>query len=234
MWPDNKLNERSRIALEHDEKTGLFNFFYAKEHFMNSKGNFLVIIALAVLMAATVIAYPPAVGILGQSKNCLSCHVDNGKWIDGPDLIIDIVDKTSGKSLIQTDSGFLLSVKRGQSATLLTVIGYRTNDEQLTPYRNAWLYVDSDRIKTSSLSKFPPGWEVNLPMACRLVGDKLDSYAGVQGTVLPMTIRPTDAAGDGLVSLQVMLTKGEAVKGKPKEGMLGNYFERALNLKVEE
>lgn len=49
-----------------------------------------------------------------------------------------------------------------------------------------------------------------------------------------MSIRPTDAAQDAEVALQVMLTKGESVKGKPKEGMVGNYIERKVYLKVHE
>ena len=201
---------------------------------MNSKRIFLISITVAAVIVTNLLAYPPAVGILGKSENCLSCHVDNGNWQDGPDLVIDIVEKESGLSLKQSDGSFLLSVKRGQSATLLTVIGYKTDDEQLIPYRNGWLYVDSNRINTSSLSKFAPGWEINLPMACRLIGDNLDSYPGAKGTMLPMTVRPTDAASDATVTLQVMLTSGKTVKGKAKEGMVGNYFERILHLKVEE
>lgn len=201
---------------------------------MNSKGILLAMAALAVVMVATAIAYPPAVGILSKSQDCLDCHVNNGSWVEGPDLIIDIVDKKTRLSLKQEDGSFMLSAKRGQTVTVLTVIGYRADKENLVPYRNGWLYVAPERIKTTALSKFPPGWEVNLPMACRIVGDKLDSYANVLGTVLPMTVRPTDAASDGVVTLQVMLTSGETVKGKPKQGMLGNYFERTLHLKVEE
>lgn len=30
-----------------------------------------------------------------------------------------------------------------------------------------------------------------------------------------------------------MLTQGESVKNKPLEGMLGNYFERKVRLKME-
>ena len=51
-------------------------------------------------------------------------------------------------------------------------------------------------------------------------------------TVLPMTIRPTDAAQEAERVLQVMLTNGELVKAKPKEGMMGSYFERKVNLMV--
>lgn len=201
---------------------------------MKSKRIFLASVIVAAVVVTNLLAYPPAVGILGKAENCLSCHVNNGNWQDGPDLVIDIIEKESGLSLKQSDGSFLLSVKRGQSATLLTVIGYKTDDEQLIPCRNGWLYVASNRIKTSSLSKFAQGWEVNLPMACRLVGDKLDSYPDAKGTLLPMTVRPTDAASDATITLQVMLTSGKSVKGKADEGMVGNYFERTVHLKVEE
>ena len=43
-----------------------------------------------------------------------------------------------------------------------------------------------------------------------------------------------DDAQDAELKLQVMLTKGESVKGKAKEGMMGNYFERLVRLKVLE
>jgi hypothetical protein len=36
------------------------------------------------------------------------------------------------------------------------------------------------------------------------------------------------------MQLQVMLTKGEAIKADPKKGMLGNYFERKVALKIIE
>ena len=49
-----------------------------------------------------------------------------------------------------------------------------------------------------------------------------------------MSVRPTDTAINAALSLQVMLTKGESKKGKPEEGMIGNYFERIVNLKVNE
>jgi hypothetical protein len=120
------------------------------------------------------------------------------------------------------------------AVTVLTVIGYKTPDKNLIPYRNAWLYTDPARIESSSLSKLSPGWETNLPMACRLVGDKSESYPDAHVTVLPMTVRPTDSAVDGSVALQIMLTKGESIKGKPKGGMQGSYFERTLYLKVIE
>jgi hypothetical protein len=69
-------------------------------------------------------------------------------------------------------------------------------------------------------------------MACRLVGDASKTYPGAQITVLPMTVRPGDDAQDAEIELQVMLTKGESVKGKPKEGMLGSYFVRKVRLTV--
>jgi len=181
---------------------------------------------------ATAWAYPPAVGILSNQRNCLACHADNGPWKDDQRTVIDILDKDTLKSLKQPDGGFLIEMKRGTARTLLTVVGRARGDGAEAPYRNAWLYIDPKTIGSASLSKFAPGWDVNLPMACRIVGDTLDQYAGATLTVLPMTIRPTDAAQEAELVLQVMLTKGESVKAKPKEGMLGSYFERKVKLKV--
>ena len=178
--------------------------------------------------------YPPAVGILGRSKTCLSCHRDNGPWKDDEKTILDILDNDSRQSIKQTDESFLIRIKRGEVKTLLTVIGRKKWDEVKRPLRNAWLYVDPKTIETSSLSKFAPGWEINLPMSCRLVGDRLEGYEDANITVLPMTIRPSDAARDGEVLLQVMVAGGETVKGKPGEGMVGNYYERKVALRVTE
>ena len=177
-------------------------------------------------------AYPPAVGILGKATSCLSCHANNGPWTNESQTIIDVLDKDTMQSLRQADGTFLVTVKRGRPKTLLTVIGRAKGDTVEAPYRNAWLYMDPGTIAGGALSKFAPGWDVNLPMACRIVGDKLEQYEGAALTVLPMTIRPTDAAHDAELALQVMLTKGESVKGKPKEGMLGSYLERKVKLKV--
>jgi len=180
----------------------------------------------------TVLAYPPAVGILSNSKNCLQCHANNGPWKDDQHTIIDIFDKDTMKSLKQADGSFSVETKRGAARTLLTVIGRARGDAVVAPYRNAWLYVDPRTIGTTSLSKFAPGWDVNLPISCRVVGDTLVQYEGATLTVLPMTIRPTDAAQDAELVLQVMLTKGESVKARPQEGMIGSYFERKVRLKV--
>lgn len=202
---------------------------------MQSKALTLTILAgVQWIVGSSALAYPPAVGILGKAKNCLVCHADNGGWKNNADLIIDIVDKATGQSLRQPDGVFKLSLKRGEPATVMTVIGYRGSSSELVPYRNAWLYVAPETIGSSSLSKFLPGWEVNLPMACRIVGDNSDLHPAANLTALPMTIRPGDAARNGSVTLQVMLTRGESVKGKPKEGMLGKYFERVLQLEVRE
>jgi len=76
--------------------------------------------------------------------------------------------------------------------------------------------------------QFAPGWRVNLPMACRIIGDELEGFEGAKITALPMSIRPGDDAKDAELQLQGMLTKGESVKGKAKEGMKGNYFERVV------
>ena len=186
-----------------------------------------------VVTAALAGAYPPAVGILGGAKSCLSCHVSNGPWKDDAGLIIDVLDKASGKSLKQTDGGFLIQSRRGETRAVLTVIGLAQGAQGPRPYRNAWLYVDPRLIADGvSLNKFAPGWDVNLPMSCRLVGDASPAYPGAHITVLPMTVRPGVEAEDTEVQLQVMLTSGEAVKGKPREGMAGSYFERQVRLRV--
>lgn len=82
---------------------------------MASKNGLLVSVAAITIFLAAIsgLAYPPAVGILGKSPNCLSCQVDNGSWIDGPDLIVDIIEATTKASLKQPDGSFLLAAKRG-------------------------------------------------------------------------------------------------------------------------
>ncbi|MBI4430081.1 MAG: hypothetical protein HY562_13290 [Ignavibacteriales bacterium] len=179
-------------------------------------------------------SYPPAVGILGKVKSCVSCHVNNGPWKDESNIVIDVLDQATMKSLRQPDGSFLIETKRGQQKTLLTVIGQRNATSTPAPYRNAWTYIDPARVGTNSLSKFAPGWGVNLQMSCRLVGDKVGGFEEATITALPMTIQPLDDAKDAELQLQVMLTKGESVKGNAKEGMLGNYFERKVILRVSE
>jgi hypothetical protein len=63
-------------------------------------------------------------------------------------------------------------------------------------------------------------------MSCRVVGDTTEAYSNGAVTILPMTVRPGDDARDAEIELQVMLTRGESVKGNPQEGMIGSYFER--------
>ncbi len=175
-------------------------------------------------------AYPPAVGILSNSKNCVSCHVNNGPWNDDDKTIIDILDKDTKESLKQPDGSFMIEAKRGEQRTVLTVIGRKKDNSIAAPYRNAWLYIDPSTIGTATLSKFAPGWDVNLPMSCRIVGDKLPGYDDADITSLPMTVQPLDDAKNTELQLQVMLTKGESVKGNAQEGMLGNYFEKKVRL----
>jgi hypothetical protein len=177
-------------------------------------------------------AYPPAVGILSNSRNCMSCHVNNGPWKDENKLIIDILDRNTKRSLKQPDGSFLIEAKRWEQKTVLTVIGQKKNSTIISPYRNAWLYVDSTTIGKQTLSKFAPDWDVNLPMACRIVGDQLPGYEDAEISILPMTIQPLSNAKDAELQLQVMLTKGESVKGKANEGMQGNYFEKKVMLQV--
>ena len=200
------------------------------------KSRSIIVYALLAVVSglSTGLAYPPAVGILSKSKSCISCHVNNGPWTDAQKTVIDILDKETMKSLRRPDGTFLLEVRRGQQKTLLTVIGRSNDDTTAAPHRNAWLYVDPARIESNSLSKFAPGWAVNLQMSCRLVGDKLAAFEGAKISFLPMTIQPLDDAKNAEVRLQVMLTKGESIKGDAKAGMVGNYFERTLTLKVYE
>ncbi len=193
-----------------------------------------ILVGLGMILPQYVLSYPPAVGLLGNSKNCLVCHTNNGPWQDEGNTIIDILDKETKRSLMQADHSFLIEVQRNKIRTVLTVIGRKKGDKAEAPYRNAWLYVDPQRIKTNSMSKFAPGWNVNLPLSCRVVGDKLEGFEGAKITALPMSVRPGDDAQDAELKLQVMLTKGESVKGKGKEGMKGNYFERLVRLKLLE
>ena len=181
--------------------------------------------------AGTAAAYPPAVGILAKNRSCSSCHISNGPWTDEARTVIDVVDAQTRKSLKAPDGVFRLEVPRGETRTVLTVIGRQKGDPQ-PPRRNGWLYVDPTQIGTSALSKFAPGWDVNLPMSCRIVGDKLEGYEDAQLTVLPMTVRPTDAARDAELELQVMLTAGEAVKGSANQGLVSNLAVRKVSLKV--
>lgn len=208
-----------------------------KEVVMRSRRCRLAILAGLVLAglagAFSAEAYPPGVGILAKNRSCASCHANNGPWADDARTVIDVLDAKTKQSLRGSDGTVSIAVTRGASRTVLTVIG-RTAAERTPPRRNAWLYVDPSQIETSALSKFAPGWDVNLPMSCRFVGDRLEGYEGAHLTVLPMTLRPSDAARDAELELQVMLTGGEAVKGKGQEGLISNLFVRKVILKVVE
>lgn len=189
------------------------------------------IATVSLMGAGTAAAYPPGVGILAKNRSCSACHVSNGPWADEGRTIIDVLDSRTKQSLKAPDGVFRIDVPRGESRTVLTVIGRRSGDTT-APRRNAWLYIDPTQIATAALSKFAPGWDVNLPMSCRIVGDTLETYPAAHLTVLPMTIRPGDAARDTELELQVMLTVGEAVKGKAQEGLVSNIFVRKVALKV--
>jgi hypothetical protein len=200
---------------------------------MNHARVFLVLL-VALAAAATVHAYPPAVGITGKSRSCTQCHSNNGPWSDEKVTIVDLLDGDTRRSLKQPDGSFLLEVERGQTRTVITIIGRPEGDKAPPPTRNAWLYVDPGSISSSSLSKFAPGWDVNLPMSCRMVGDKTPEYSSAAVTALGMTVRPTAAARDAVIELQVMLTSGESVKNNPNAGLKGNYLMRKVTLKVRE
>ncbi len=200
---------------------------------LGAGAGFLGILAVALLPAGPAASYPPAVGITAKARDCLVCHVDNGPWKAGDKLIIDLLDKATGQSLQQPDGSFLITAKRGERKAVVTVIGAVPQSGVARPNRNAWLFVDPRRIPDDSLmSKFAPGWEVDLPMSCRLVGDKSDKYPGADVTVLPLTVRPGDSAQDADIELQAMLTRGESVKGKPAEGLIGSYFVRTVRLRI--
>src|SRR3990172_19737 len=106
----------------------------------------LSVISLLSVISQSALSYPPAVGILGKSKSCLSCHVKNGPWADDARTIIDIIDKETMKSLRQSDGTFLISVRRGEQKTVLTVIG-RAKGDVSAPYLKSSLFVCSFPIK---------------------------------------------------------------------------------------
>ncbi len=187
---------------------------------------------LALFVPTVVSAYPPAVGIIGQSRSCIDCHADNGPWRDESATIVDILDATTRTSLREPDGRFLLQVERGKTRTVLTVIGRKAGDRLPAPERNAWLYVDPLQLETSALSKFAPGWDVNLPMSCRIVGDNVPEYLGTAVTALPMTVRAGDAARHAELELQVMLTSGVSAKGDPDTWLKANFLLRHLILDV--
>ena len=187
---------------------------------------------VGVLLQDFLLAYPPAVGITGKAKDCLVCHISNGPWKDDQNLIIDLVEKTTGKSLKQPDGTFLIAANPNEVLEVFTVIGV-TKDGGEAPTRNAWIYVNPDTLLEKDSDEWlGHRWWANLPLACRLSGDSLENYPGGKITALPMRIRARENARDVKLQLQVMLTKGESVKGKPKEGLIGSYFERTVNLKV--
>jgi len=196
---------------------------------------YLGLMATALVLAAgSARAYPPAVGILTDSRSCTSCHTSNGPWGDESRTIVDLLDGATRRSLRQADGRFLLQVERGRTATVLTVIGRAQGDALPPPVRNAWLYIDPTQLGSTSLSKFAPGWDVNLPISCRLVGDAVAEYPGAALTALPMTVRPGDAARNAELELQIMLTSGGPGKGNPDTWLQSNFLVRTLVLEVQD
>jgi hypothetical protein len=195
----------------------------------------LTMMIIAVLVSGFAMStqeYPPGVGVLSDARSCISCHADNGPWNKDDRTIIDLLDQDTKASLRQPDGSFAMEVPRGQRRTVLTVIGRPKSDTLPVPYRNGWTYIDPQRIGTGSISKFAPGWAVDLQMACRLVGDQLPGFEDAHITVLPMTVMPLDDARDADVELQFMLTSGDSGKGAAMHHMLGSYFVRTVTLKV--
>lgn len=199
---------------------------------MNSLRISSTIIVLASL-ASAVLAYPPVVSIMGMGTRCVDCHLDNGPWIEDELLVIDILDKETKQSLGQSDGTFLVEVPRNASKTVLCIIGRLAEDPNPPPFRNGWIFFDPKMLDQPALSKFPPGWEVNATYGCRLVGDKLDLYPDATLTVTSMTIRPSDKAEDGILTWMLGLTVGDPPKGKPTEGMLGNFYEYQVKLRIQ-
>lgn len=182
-----------------------------------------------------VAAYPPGVGILGKARDCMACHDSDGPWQDDGNLIADLLDKETGKSLRRKDGSFLITAKPEQRRTVLVVLGRSNGEPGPLPNRNGWIFVDPALIERDFPgSKFAPGWDADLNMSCRLTGDKLEAYKGARITVLPMTVRPTGAAKDAEIEWQFLLSSGEAVKGDAKQGLIQNFFYRKVWLKVEE
>lgn len=189
------------------------------------------LVPLLLLAALPAWAYPPGTGILSKSRSCLACHSSAGPWVDEARTVIDVVDVKTKASLWDSAGFFRIDVPRHEARTVLTVLG-RRKGEPSPPRRNGWIYVDPTQIPTSSLTKFAPGWDVNVPLACRVVGDTLEGREGDHLTVLPMTIRPGDAARNAELELQILLSSGESIKGKGKEGLVSNFFQRKIVLKV--
>lgn len=192
---------------------------------------FIGLIMLA--LAGAALASPPAVGIAGNAKSCAACHSAVGPWVDGPGLIFDLLDNATGQSLKQEDGSFLVACAPEQAVTVLAVLGYRKDAGPLMPHRNGWLLVDTTTIGGGALSVFAPGWELNIPYGCRITGDAVPAYAGQIVSAAPLTIRPTVNAKDATVSLQALLTSGDAVKGKANEGVTQNYHERTVHLQIK-
>ncbi|HMQ77346.1 MAG TPA: hypothetical protein PKE21_14445 [Flavobacteriales bacterium] len=195
----------------------------------------LVLMVIALLVSGFAMStqeYPPGVGVLTDSRSCISCHADNGPWNKDDRTIIDVLDQETKASLRQPDGSFAMEVMRGHRRTVLTVIGRPKSDSLAVPNRHGWTYIDPLRIGTGSISKFAPGWAVDLQMSCRLVGDQLPGFEDANITVLPMTVMPLDDARDAEVELQLMLTAGDSGKGAAMQHMLGSYFVRTLKLKV--
>jgi len=70
---------------------------------MRAKVSTILVIIILGGFAQKVFSYPPSVGILGNAKSCMSCHVNNGPWSDEDKTIIDILDKETMKSLRQVE-----------------------------------------------------------------------------------------------------------------------------------
>ena len=201
---------------------------------MRSSPKFLCVVATVAAVSIAAQAYPPGVGIMSDKRSCTGCHASTGPWSDETMTIAEILDGDTKTSLRRPNGSFQIDVVRGQTRRVITILGRRADDQLLPPTRNGWTFVDTAQLSTSSFSKFAPGWDVNLNMACRMVGDTIGAYPGAQVTVLPMTVRPTDAARDAELEWQCLLTTGSPVKGRPDTGLVANFLTRQVRLHVLE
>jgi len=114
------LRRSDEIGLKDIAQKGDVTVYWLKQRVKEG----LPAVGIATLLAAGAgYAYPPAVGIVGPGRNCLSCHANNGPWTEEAKVIVDLLDKDTGKSLKQPDGTFLVQAKRNEATTLVTVIG---------------------------------------------------------------------------------------------------------------
>lgn len=194
---------------------------------MQSKLLFSIILmtGIVALITTGIFAFPAA-SLEGRQKSCLSCHKNTGPWKDESKIVIDIIDPETGKSFKQEDGSFLIPVKRDEVRRVKTVLGV-SSDLEWVPECVAWLYVDPEELQKAPESslKFAPHWEVNRPFCGKRVVETIKGFEDKKVASLTMSIRPSKEAKDANVLLQVLFKSFDRT-------LVGNYFERKVNLKV--